>query len=112
LEVSLVNKILKVSSKGSIVDGEMTHLIMESAVLPRSGSLRVLREWSTWTPNPKLVFDGIKHMVNENPEWNKVGLFSAIFVRVRRASGWLTDIGGVMVWVLFLRGTVASVSSP
>ena len=35
----------------------------------------------------RLAFDGVIHMVNGNPEWNEVGLFSAILVRVRSASG-------------------------
>ena len=48
MEVSLVNEILKVSLEESTVDGGMAHPIMESAVLPGSGFLQVLREWSTW----------------------------------------------------------------
>ena len=31
-------------------------------------------------PDPRLVFDGIKYMVDENPEWNKVGLYNAVVI--------------------------------
>ena len=64
----MINQILEVSSKGPIVDGEMAHPIMEGTELPRSGSLQVLREQSTWTPDLRPIFDGAKHMINENPK--------------------------------------------
>jgi len=87
-EISLINQILEVSSEGLTADDEMAHPVMKGAKLPRSGSLRVLRERSTRSPDPRLVFDGIKHMVDGNPEWNKVRLCSAVPVRFVRASGW------------------------
>ena len=99
-EISLINQILKISSKGSTVDVEMAHPVMEDAVLPRSGSLRVLRERSTRAPgHPSLVFDGVKHIVDGNPEW-KVGLCGIILIRLICVSGWFMDSNKVVVWVL------------
>ena len=66
-KISLINQILEVSSEGLTVDGEMAHLVMEGAVLTGSSCLRVLLEQSTRAPDPRLVFDGVKHMVDENP---------------------------------------------
>jgi len=69
-EISLINQILEVSSEGPAYNGGMTHPVMEGAVILGSRSLRVLRERSSQTPDPRLVFDGVEHMLDENPEWN------------------------------------------
>ena len=95
----MINQILEMS-EGPTVDGEMAHPVMKDAVLSESGFLRVLLERSTRAPDLRLVFDGVKHMVDENPEWNKVGLCNVILVRLVRVSGWFMDSGRVMVWIL------------
>ena len=69
-EISLINQILEVSSEGPTFDSEMTHPVMEGAVILESGSLWVLRERSSWAPDLRLVFDGVEHMIDGNPKWN------------------------------------------
>ena len=69
-EISLINQFLEVSTEGPTFDGGMTHPVMKGAVIPRSGSLRVLQERSSRAPDPMLVFDGVKHIVDRNLEWN------------------------------------------
>jgi len=69
-EISLINQILEVSSEGPTFDGEMTHPVMEGAVILEFGSLWVLRERSSWAPDLRLVFDGVEHMIDGNPKWN------------------------------------------
>ena len=69
-EISLINQILGVSSEGLALDGGMTHPVMKSALIPGFESLRVLRERSSWVPDPRLVLDGVEHMIDGNPEWN------------------------------------------
>jgi len=95
----LINQILDVS-EGPTVDGEMAHPVMKGAVLPRSGSLWILWEQSTRTPDLRLVFDGVKHMVDRNPEWNKVRLCSVILVRLVCMLRWFMDSGRFVDWVL------------
>ena len=67
-EISLIDQILKVSSESPAFNGGMTYPIVEGAVIPGSGSLRVLRERSSRAPDQRLVFDGVEHMVDENPK--------------------------------------------
>ena len=69
-EISLINQILGVSSEGLALDGGMTHTVTKSALILGFESLRVLRERSSWAPDPRLVFDDIEHMIDGNPEWN------------------------------------------
>jgi len=66
-EISLINQVLEVSSEGTLDDG-VTHPVIEGAVLLRSWSLWVLRERLCETPDPGLVFDGVKHVIDGNPK--------------------------------------------
>jgi len=66
-EISLINQVLEVSSEDSALDGRVTHPVVEGVVLLRSWSLRVLRERSCGMPDLGLVFNGIKHVVDEDP---------------------------------------------
>jgi len=37
--------------------------------------------------NPRLVFDGIKYMIDGSPEWDKVGLFFISLARFDSTPG-------------------------
>ena len=73
MEVSLVNDILKLSLEESTVDGEMVHPTWKAQYSVDPGPFGFCG--SDRLGCLRLVFDGVKHMVNGNPERNEVGLF-------------------------------------
>ena len=58
-------------------------------------------------PDPGLVFDGVKHVVDGDPEWNQVGLCSAILAQLAHVSGRFVDRSGIVIRGLPRGGTVA-----
>ena len=87
------------SSKGLIVNGKMAHHAMEGAILFAFSSLRFC-ESSRLGHLTRLVFYSIKHIVDGNLEWNKVGLFITVLVLLVRLSGWCMNDGGFVIWIL------------
>ena len=80
----------------------MDHPVMEGAVLPRSRSFWDLLEWSSWASDQRLVFDGVKHMIDRNSEWDKVGLSVKHIIRLTHVSGALWT--AIELWFEFLFG--------
>ena len=79
-EIFLINEILEMSLEGPKLDSRMTHPVMEGAIIPESESHRILRKRSSWVLDPRLIFDGVEHMIDKNPEWNYFELYNAVFV--------------------------------
>jgi len=69
-KISLINQVLEVSLEGFDTRrwGSPYHRVRHNT--PRSWSFQILLERSCGTPNPGLVFDGINHVADRNPEWD------------------------------------------
>jgi len=101
-DILFIDQVLKVLSEGATVHCEVAIPIVESTVVSGPRSLRVLRERSVWTSNPRLVFDDIEDMIDWYSEGNKVG-FAALSLPDSS-----TRLGGLKVaeelWLEFFLG--------
>ena len=73
---------------------------VEGAIVSGSRLSQIMWERFSRAPDPRLVFDGVKDMIDGYHEWDKVVLYFISLAGFDNTPGWLTDNRSIVAWFL------------